>query len=130
MCEFYLQELDQVPTVNIREQLPPASGRGRGKRTILKYSRVFFTLVAKNPAGSGRSPGGGHHYPLQYSCLENSLDRGDWWATVHGAAKSWGILSDCARTRARTHTHTHTHTHTPQEKRVNQSLICQGISMA
>ena len=34
---------------------------------------------------SGRSPGEGNGYPLQYSCLENSMDRGAWWATVHGA---------------------------------------------
>ena len=37
---------------------------------------------------SGRSPGGGHGRPLQYSCLENSTDRGTWQATVHGVAKS------------------------------------------
>ena len=39
--------------------------------------------------GSGRSPGEGNGYPLQYSCLENAIDRGAWWATVHGVAKSW-----------------------------------------
>ena len=39
--------------------------------------------------GSGRSPGEGHGNPLQYSCLENPMDRGAWWATVHGATKSW-----------------------------------------
>ena len=38
--------------------------------------------------GSGRSPGEGHGNPLQYSCLENSMDRGTWWVTVHGMAKS------------------------------------------
>ena len=38
--------------------------------------------------GSGRSPGGGNGNPLQYSCLENPLDWGAWWATVHGVAKS------------------------------------------
>ena len=38
--------------------------------------------------GSGISPGGGHGNPLQYSCLENSMDRRAWWATVHGATKS------------------------------------------
>ena len=38
--------------------------------------------------GLGRSPGGGDDNPLQYSCLENPLDRGAWQATVHGAAKS------------------------------------------
>ena len=37
---------------------------------------------------SGRSPGGEHDYPLQYSCLENPMDRGAWRATVHGVAKS------------------------------------------
>ena len=39
--------------------------------------------------GSGRSPGEGHSNPLQYSCLENSLERRAWWATVHGLTKSW-----------------------------------------
>ena len=38
--------------------------------------------------GLGRSPGEGNGNPLQYSCLENSTDRGAWWATVHGAAES------------------------------------------
>ena len=37
--------------------------------------------------GSGRSPGEGNGNPLQYWCLENSMDRGDWWATVHGVTK-------------------------------------------
>ena len=38
--------------------------------------------------GSGRSSGGGHDNPLQYSCLENLMDRGAWRAAVHGSAKS------------------------------------------
>ena len=50
--------------------------------------------------GSKISPGVGNGNPLQYSCLENSMDRGNWRATIHGTAKS---LS----------THTHAHTHTP-----------------
>ena len=37
--------------------------------------------------GSGRSPGGGHGNPLQYSCLENLMNRGDWRATVHRDAE-------------------------------------------
>ena len=62
-------------------------------------------LVVKNPpanagdpkdAGSipglGRSPGGGHGNPLQYSCLENPMDGGAWWATVHRVTKSWTQL--------------------------------------
>ena len=36
----------------------------------------------------GKIPGGGHGNPLQYSCLENSMDRGAWWVTVHRVAKS------------------------------------------
>ena len=42
--------------------------------------------------GSGISPGGRNGSPLQYSYLENSMDRGTWWATVHGVAKSWTEL--------------------------------------
>ena len=48
-------------------------------------------LVVKNlpaNAGSGISPGGGHGNPLQYSCLENPMDRGAWRAVVHGIAES------------------------------------------
>ena len=51
--------------------------------------------------GLGRSPGIGNGNPIQYSCLDNSMDRGTWWVTVHGVAKSMTWLS--------THTHTHTH---------------------
>ena len=43
--------------------------------------------------GSGRSPGEGNGTPLQYSCLENPMDRGAWWATVHGVTKNWTLLS-------------------------------------
>ena len=54
-------------------------------------------MVKKPPAnagdlgsipGVGRSPGGGNDNPLQYSCLGNTMDRGAWWATVHGVTKS------------------------------------------
>ena len=38
--------------------------------------------------GSGRSPGEGNGHPLQYACLGNPMDRGAWWAIVHGVAKS------------------------------------------
>ena len=44
--------------------------------------------------GLGRSPGGGNGNPLQYSCLENFMDREAWWATVFGVARSWTHLSD------------------------------------
>ena len=66
------------------------------------YTRVSqVELVVKNPSanardirdaglipGSGRFSGGGHGNTLQYSCLENPMDRGVWWARVHSIAKS------------------------------------------
>ena len=45
---------------------------------------------------SGRSPGEGNGNPLQYSCLENPMNGGAWWATVHGVTKSRTQLSDFA----------------------------------
>ena len=53
--------------------------------------------------GSGRSPGEGNGYPLQYSYLETSMDRGALWATVHG-----GGHTRLNTTEQLTHTHTHT----------------------
>ena len=60
--------------------------------------------VVKNPPanagdtgsipGSGRSSGEGNDYALQYSCLENSMDRDAWWVAVHWLAKSWTRLID------------------------------------
>ena len=61
--------------------------------------------------GSGRSPGEGKGHPLQYSCLENSMDRGACRATVQGVAKSKTRLSDSLSL-----SHTHTHTDTREEE--------------
>ena len=77
------------------------------------FRRGFLSgAVVKNPPansrnardmglipGLGRSSGIGNGNPLQYSCLENSLDREAWWATVHGVTKNWTQLS--------IHTYTH-----------------------
>ena len=80
-----------------------------------QFSLSQVALVVKNlPANSGeardvgsipglkRSPGVGYSSPLQYSCLENSTDRGAYWAVVHSIARSHACM----------HVHTHTHTHT------------------
>ena len=79
----------------------------------IPYHSLGFTggSVVKNPPanagylkdvglipGLGRSPGVGNGTPLQYSCLENSMGRGPWQATVHGAVKSWTRLSERAPT--------------------------------
>ena len=53
--------------------------------------------------GFGRPPGGGHSNPLQYSCLENPMDRGAWRGAVHRVARSWIRLK---RLGTRTYTHT------------------------
>ena len=73
--------------------------------SVQEKGASLVVLVVKNPSdnvgdirdassipGLGRSPGGGHGNPLQYSYLENPIDRGVWWATVHGIAKSWTQL--------------------------------------
>ena len=72
--------------------------------------------------GLGRSPGGGHGNPLQYSCLENSIDRGAWQATVHDSAKSQIQLSAHAHTHTDTHTHTQIHT-----QLINNVLLVSGV---
>ena len=64
------------------------SGGSDGKESICNAGDPGFI------PGSGRSLGEGNGYPFQYSCLENSMDRGAWWATVHGVTKSQTRLSD------------------------------------
>ena len=59
--------------------------------TVVKNQPANAEDVGSIP-GSGQSPGEGNGNPLQYSCLENSMDRGAWRATVHGIAKSWTWL--------------------------------------
>ena len=74
---------------------------GEWAKLRLYLQLLQVALVVKNPPasaedmreagsipGSGRSPGGGHGNPLQYSCLENPTDRGAWRAIVHGVTKS------------------------------------------
>ena len=60
-------------------------GGAGGKERVCYYRR--YRDVGSIP-GSGRSPEEGHGNPLQYSCLENPMDRGAWWATVHSVTKS------------------------------------------
>ena len=57
--------------------------------------------------GLGRSPGEGNGYPVQYSCLENCMDRGAWQVAVHAEVDTLARAHTCAHTHAHTHTHTH-----------------------
>ena len=68
---------------------------------LLAVSSLHGSVVKNLPAnagdaglihGPGRSPGVGNGNPLQYSCQENSIERGAQWPTVHGVAKSWARL--------------------------------------
>ena len=63
----------------------PDSSDGKESACIAGDTRLIL--------GSGRSPDGGGNL-LQYSCLENPMDRGAWQATIHGVAKSWTLQSD------------------------------------
>ena len=64
------------------------SGGSDGKASAFNAGDLGFV------PGLGRSPGVGNGNPLQYSCLENSMDRGTWQATVHGVTKSRTRLSN------------------------------------
>ena len=57
-----------------------------------------------------RIPGGGHGNPLQYSCLENPMDRGAWWATVHSVEKSQTWLTQLSSQTSTTETIQSKHT--------------------
>ena len=78
----------------------------QGEQSACSAEDPADTRHACSIHGLGRVPGGGNGNPLQYSCLENSMDRAAWQTTAHGITKSRTQLSIC------THTHTHTHTHT------------------
>ena len=58
---------------------------------LMQFRRLEVRDVGLIP-GSGRSSGGGHSNPLQYSCLENPMDRGAWQAAVHVITQSWTLL--------------------------------------
>ena len=77
-CHFLLQGI--FPT----QGLTHATWWLRGRNVCLRCGRRGF----------GTSPGEGNGSPLQYSCLENPMDRGAWWAAVHGVSKSQTRLSD------------------------------------
>ena len=84
--------------------LSPDPGAGENCRRLTGSDGKASAYSARDPGlipGLGRSPGEGHGNPLQYSCLENPMDGGACWATVHGVTKSRTRLSDFAFTYLR-----------------------------
>ena len=73
-------------------------GRSLSSHQTAPWGASGKELIGINPGsipGSGRSPGGGHGNPLQYSCLENPMERGTWQASVHAVRKKhdWSDLA-------------------------------------
>ena len=118
---MFLLWLRQLPWCGDRTPAsvpPPAEGRSSPTNTLIFPPSSSYRVLCGSiyslafPGGSdgkvsaynvgdlgsipesGRSPGEGNGSPLQYSCLENSIDGGAWLATVHGVAKNWTRLSD------------------------------------
>ena len=82
------------------QKKPKTNKQKQGFPSAGSYSLVIENLSANavdvrdmdSIPGLGRSTGRGHGNPRQYSCMENPMDRGAWWATVHTIAKSWSPL--------------------------------------
>ena len=86
-----IQPLNTGTKLNLRDRVLGEVGFPSGSDS--KESACIAGELRSIP-GSGRCPGEGIGYPLQYSCLENSMDSGSWWATVHGVPKSRTRLSN------------------------------------
>ena len=86
---MYLFPVTAVTGYHKFSDLPPPSNT---KVALLVKILLAKAGEAYSIPGSGRSPGGGHGNPLQYSCLENLMDRGAWRTTVHRVSKSWTRL--------------------------------------
>ena len=95
IISFHLWALVKSAAVNIYEQVSESLFSDL-LGLYLGVELLGHMIILGSVPGSGRSPGGGHGNPLQYSCLENPMDREAWWATVHGVAKSQTQLSTCA----------------------------------
>ena len=75
---------------NLATKPPPPDVKKRASQVVLVIKNPLANAGDTNPIlGLGRSPGEGNGNPLQSSCLGNFMDRGAWWARVHGVAKSW-----------------------------------------
>ena len=98
---YHLISFCRVVVITFASQSEGPGSKPGGKRVSLRSLHLDFPGGSEVKAsacnvgdpgltpGSGRSPGEGNGNPLQYSCLGNPMDRGDWWATVYAVRKSW-----------------------------------------
>ena len=93
--------LGKVRNPSLPDGMCSLSSVGTGGASQVAYANAGDTRDVGLTPGWGRAPGEGNGNPFQYSCMENSLDRGAWWATVHGVKKS--------QTRVSMHACTHVH---------------------
>ena len=95
MCYAFIKVIisrkQDNPIISIHTQFRSLFVRGFPRGSLGKESAWNLGDLGLIP-GLGRSPGEGNGYPLQYSCLENSMDRGAWQATAHRVAKSPTLL--------------------------------------
>ena len=89
-CFFFFEKKKRVIFSLFRRNYTYRDFPGGADSKVSAYNVGDVGLIP----GSGRSSGEGNGNPLQYSCLENPVDRGAWWATVHGVAKSRTRLRD------------------------------------
>ena len=88
---------DSKRDADVQNRLFDSVGEGEGGMTwkngietcIISYKKVERLIIRDKVLY-----GGGNDNPLQFSCLENPMDRGSWWVTVHWVAKSWTLLGD------------------------------------
>ena len=108
-CWFFLEALSHTNPEIICYQVARHRWAQSSRHNKINH-HAYAVLVVKNPPanagdvrdagpipGLGRSPGEEHGNLLQYSCLENSVDRGAWWATVHGVTKNQTWLKQLSR---------------------------------
>ena len=91
ICLKYITTTERCYVITVMNTMVNTSSPSDS--VVKKLPVIAATGNTGSIPGWGRSPGEGNGYPLQYSCLENSMHRGAWQATVHGVTKIWTQLS-------------------------------------
>ena len=97
LSSFFLEVIYSVVFISAVQQSDSVIHLGASQEALVVKNPPASARDSRDASlipGSGRSPGGGNGNPIQHSCLGNPRDRGAWWATVHGVAKSRTRPSD------------------------------------